>query len=129
MSAFRRRKLETQLAQRLSELILFELSDAQLGTEIISITRVEVTPDYFKAAVYFTLLRAEYKNRVLKALYRAAPRLQHFLYKRMRIGKLPQLQFFYDHTTLRRQEQFAAGGSEAEAAATEIIAEERRRNN
>ncbi|BBM88444.1 30S ribosome-binding factor [Spirochaetota bacterium] len=97
--AFRRSRLEKQLAQRLSEIIIFEIDDIHLKDEIISITRVEVTKDFFKASVYFTLLNHNNKNRVIKALYRALPYTYSLLIKRIRIRKLPELKFFYDQTT------------------------------
>jgi len=94
----RLQRLDHLLREELSELIRTELSDPRLG-EILSITRVDVSPDLEKANAYVSVLgEAETKVATIQALTHAAPFLRRHLTERVRIRRVPTLHFVLDET-------------------------------
>jgi ribosome-binding factor A len=96
----RSRRIAEQIQRELSEIIRLELKDPRVG--MITLTDVEVTPDYEHAKVFFTRLgdAAENKN-VVRALQHAGGFLRTELAHRMRLRIVPQLSFEYDESVER----------------------------
>lgn len=94
----RLQRLNTQFQRELSDLIRTELRDPRIGT-IVSITRVDLSPDLEKATVYASVMDdAESKRETIAALTSAAPFLRRELLARMRIKRVPSLTFVLDET-------------------------------
>lgn len=94
----RLQRLNTQVQRELSDLIRTELRDPRLGT-IVSITRVDISPDLEKATVYVSILgEPSSKQETILALTSAAPFLRRHLLTRMRIKRAPALRFVLDET-------------------------------
>jgi ribosome-binding factor A len=94
----RLRRLDHLFREELSDLIRTELSDPRLG-EIVSITRVDVSPDLENATAYVSVLgEAETKTATIQALTHAAPFLRRHLIERVRIRRVPALHFVLDQT-------------------------------
>jgi ribosome-binding factor A len=94
----RLQRLNTQFQRELSDLIRTELRDPRIGA-IVSITRVDLSPDLENATVYTSVLAEEESKRAtMGALTSAAPFLRRHLIERMRIKKVPQLHFVLDET-------------------------------
>ena len=94
-------RVADQIQRDLSEIIAFELKDPRVG--MVTITEVQVTPDYAHAKVFFTMLSDEpetIKNTVA-GLVKAAGYLRIQLGKRLSIHTLPELHFFHDTSTAR----------------------------
>ncbi len=94
-------RVADQIQRDLSELIAFELKDPRVG--MVTITEVQVTPDYAHAKVFFTMLSDDpetIKNTVA-GLVKAAGYLRIQLGKRLSIHTLPELHFFHDTSTAR----------------------------
>jgi len=94
-------RVADQIQRDLSEIISFELKDPRVG--LVTITDVEVTPDYAHAKVFFTMLNDEpgaVKN-TLDGLGKAAGFLRVQLGKRLHIHTLPQLHFVHDNSAAR----------------------------
>jgi ribosome-binding factor A len=70
---------------------------------MVTITEVQVTPDYAHAKVYFTLLKdsKEEVKQTLDGLSKAAGYLRNQLGKRLHIHTLPSLHFVHDTSTSR----------------------------
>ncbi|HTJ96290.1 MAG TPA: 30S ribosome-binding factor RbfA [Rhodocyclaceae bacterium] len=84
-----------QIKRELAELIRLELKDPRV--KFITLTDVEITPDYAHAKVFFTALEGEAKRAEIEAgLTRSSGFLRRELGKRIRIHTLPQLHFVYD---------------------------------
>lgn len=84
-----------QIKRELAELIRLELKDPRV--KFVTISDVELTPDYAHAKVFFTALEGESKRAEIEAgLSRSAGFLRRELGKRIRIHTLPQLHFVYD---------------------------------
>lgn len=94
-------RVADQIQRDLSEIVAFELKDPRVG--MITLTEVQLTPDYAHAKVYFTLLN-DSKDQVketLEGLSKAAGYLRNQLGKRLHIHTLPQLHFLHDTSTSR----------------------------
>jgi len=94
-------RVADQIQKDLSELIAFELKDPRVG--MITISEVQLTPDYAHAKIYFTLLKdsPEEVKQTLEGLSKAAGYLRNQLGKRLHIHTLPQLHFLHDISTRR----------------------------
>lgn len=94
-------RVADQIQRDLSEIIAFELKDPRVG--MITITEVQVTPDYAHAKIFFTMLSDE-KDKIaetVKALSIASGFLRNQLGRRLKIHTLPELHFVHDMSTAR----------------------------
>ncbi|WP_028995752.1 30S ribosome-binding factor RbfA [Azonexus hydrophilus] len=87
-------RVAEQVRRDLADLIRSELKDPRVG--MISLTAVELTPDYAHAKVFFTTLNAEHLPEIEQGLKRAAGFLRRELGRRIHIHTLPELHFIYD---------------------------------
>jgi len=97
-------RVADQIQKDLSELIAFELKDPRVG--MITLSEVQLTPDYAHAKVFFTTLKddPEAIAQTLQGLQKAAGFLRNELGKRLHIHTLPQLHFVHDTSTARGME-------------------------
>jgi ribosome-binding factor A len=93
-------RVADQIQRDLAELIR-ELKDPRVG--MITISAVEVTPDYAHAKIFFSLLIGEPAESET-ALNEAAGFLRNGLFKRLSIHTVPTLHFHFDRTTERAAE-------------------------
>ena len=94
-------RVADQIQRDLSEIIAFELKDPRVG--MITITEVQVTPDYAHAKVFFTMLsdkKDDIKNTV-SGLTAASGFIRGQLGRRLTIHTLPELHFVHDTSTAR----------------------------
>jgi ribosome-binding factor A len=91
-------RVADQIQRDLAELIARELKDPRVG--MVTISAVEVTPDYAHAKVYFSLLTGDPVETGL-GLNAAAGFLRNGLFKRLHIHTVPTLHFIFDRTTER----------------------------
>ncbi len=88
-------KLEDQVHFLLSTLIQRELRDPDLG--FLTLTAVRLTGDRSIAKVYYTVLGEQAQaDKTQKALARAAGFLRTQLAQRLKMRRVPELQFFRD---------------------------------
>ena len=102
------RRVNELMRQILSE-ALTEMTDPGLG--FVTITSVDTTRDFEHATVYVSVLGTELKReRSLRALERAKPRLQAQVGREVTLRRTPRLRFAYDETfdKGRRIEQLLA---------------------
>jgi ribosome-binding factor A len=78
-----------------------ELKDPRIG--MVTITGVDVTPDYAHATVRFSLLVGD-TAECETALNEAAGFVRNGLFKRLQIHTVPSLHFQFDRTTERAAE-------------------------
>ena len=97
----RGQRVADQIQRDLSELIALELKDPRVG--MITLTEVQLTPDYAHAKVFFTTLvdNPEAIKNTLAGLHNASGYLRNQLGKRVTIHTLPELHFVYDTSTSR----------------------------
>jgi ribosome-binding factor A len=88
-------KVGEQIRIELSQLIARDVHDPGVG--FITLTKVTVTPDLQIARVYYTTLGDEKAQKETdKALHRAAPFLRRQIAQRVRLRRVPEIEFFYD---------------------------------
>jgi len=94
----RLQRLTAQFKRELSDLIRTELRDPRIGA-IVSVMRIEISPDLENATVYTSVLgEPDSKRDTIRALTAAAPFLRRHLLTRMHIKKVPTLHFVLDET-------------------------------
>ena len=85
------------IRDELSQLIAREVHDPGIG--FITFTTVKVSPDLQLARAYYTMMGDEKARKdTAKALGRATPFLRRQLGQRLRLRRVPELQFFYDES-------------------------------
>jgi ribosome-binding factor A len=91
----RNRRIAEQIQKILAGLIQLELIDPRVG--FITLTGVELSPDYSHAKVFFTLLNTTEKlDATLVGLKQATPFLRRELSHRCALRTVPELHFVYD---------------------------------
>jgi len=84
-----------QLRQELSQILSQQVHDPGIG--FITLSRVKVTPDLQLARVLYTVIGDEKQRKeTQRALERAIPYLRRQIASRVRLRRVPELQFFYD---------------------------------
>jgi len=94
-------RVAEQVHHELAEMIRAEVKDPRVG--LVTVTGVELTPDYAYATVYFTCLPddADSIASTLAGLRRASGFLRSQLGRRVRIHTTPELRFVHD-TSIER---------------------------
>ena len=97
-------RVADQIHRDLSELIAFEVKDPRVG--LITITEVQLTPDYAHAKIFFTTLRdkPDAVRQTVEGLEKASGYLRAQLGRRLHIHTLPQLHFVHDSSVARGME-------------------------
>ncbi len=97
-------RVADQIQRDLAEIVAFELKDPRVG--MITITEVQITPDYAHAKVFFTMLKdsKEAIDNTVAGLSAASGYIRGQLGRRLHIHTLPQLHFVYDTSTARGME-------------------------
>ena len=95
---FRPDRVGDQIRQELSKLLTRgAVHDPGIG--FITLTRVKVSPDLQMARVYYTTLGDDAARRqTAKALERATGFFRHHLGDRLRLRRVPELQFQFDES-------------------------------
>ncbi len=88
-------RLGEAIREEVARMIVFELKDPRLG--LVTVTRVEVTPDLSHARVHVGVLGDERERRKsLEGLQRASGFVRHELARRLGIRQVPEIDFRYD---------------------------------
>ncbi|HLS57567.1 MAG TPA: 30S ribosome-binding factor RbfA [Zeimonas sp.] len=89
-------RVTEQVHHELAELVRAEVKDPRVG--MVTITGVELTPDYAYATVYFSVLPDDEATvaNTLAGLRHAAGFLRSQLGRRVRIHTTPELRFVHD---------------------------------
>ena len=90
-------KVGEQIRVELTELLAREVHDPGVG--FITLTKVKVSPDLQLARIYYTSFGdATAQKESAKALARATPFLRRQVAQRVRLRRVPELEFFYDES-------------------------------
>lgn len=94
-------RVAEQLHHELAQLIAREVKDPRIG--MVTLTAVEVTPDYAHATVRFTVMPSDSETvaRTLEGLRRSAGFMRSQLGRRVRIHTNPALRFEHDTSVER----------------------------
>lgn len=91
-------RVADQIQRDLAELIPREVRDPRVG--LVTISGVEVTPDYAHAKVFFTVIGGD-ADVAARGLNAAAGHLHNLLFKRLSIHTVPRLHFLHDTSVER----------------------------
>jgi ribosome-binding factor A len=97
-SPSRHLRIADQIQRDLAELIPREIRDPRCA--LVTLTGVELTPDYAHAKVYFTTL-SDQPGEALAVLKEKAGYLHSLLFKRLHIHTVPTLHFVHDTSVAR----------------------------
>ena len=90
-------RVAEQIRAELALLIAREVHDPGIG--FVTLTRVQVSPDLQQARVFYTALGDDKARRgTARALDRAAPFLRRQIGSRLRLKRVPELEFAYDES-------------------------------
>lgn len=99
----RSERIAEQIRRELADLIRLEVKDPRV--RLVTITDVEITPDYAHAKVFYTtLVPADQRPELERGLKRSSGFLRRELGKRVRIHHNPELHFVYDASVERGSE-------------------------
>ncbi|MCC7406983.1 MAG: 30S ribosome-binding factor RbfA [Phycisphaeraceae bacterium] len=98
----RKQQIEAMLQKAVSQLLATKLADPRLEG-LVSITRVDLTPDFSDATVYVSVLPQRNEARALYGLSHAAGHIQSLLRKATALRTIPRLNFKIDGS-LKKQD-------------------------
>lgn len=97
MSSRRRQQVGDLIRDEVSEILAMEMKDPRLG--MVSVTRVEMSPDLRYATVFASVYGEENEQReTIQALSGASGFIRRLLAPRLRIRHIPALNFRLDHS-------------------------------
>ena len=99
-------RVAEEFQHEISAILARGLKDPRIG--MLTLSRVEVSPDYAHAKVRFSLLVGD-PHDCETALNEAAGWLRNGLFKRLAIHTVPTLHFHFDRTTERAADLMRAG--------------------
>lgn len=91
----------------ISGVLVKRVSDPRI-VGMISVTRIDITPDWGVAYVYVSVLPAKYEKRSLHGLRNAEGRIHRMVCKEVAMRAVPRLEFRLDDTLKKQDEVFEA---------------------
>ena len=92
---FKKDKYEERLVNLLNELLRKEARDARL--QFVSITKVELSPDYGYATVFWDTFDSSHRGDAKKAIEQSTGFLRSELAHKLEVRHVPSLTFVYDN--------------------------------
>jgi len=92
--SFRKQQLNSLIRNEIVPAIQRHV-DFPVGS-LVTVTRVEVSTEIERAAVFVSVLPSNMKEEVMKALTARRGELQSILFKRLKMRVVPQIYFEYD---------------------------------
>jgi ribosome-binding factor A len=92
---YRPERVADQIRDEITSMLAREVHDPGIG--FLTVTRVQMSPDLQLARVYYTTLGSETQRKATaKALQRATGFLRRQIGERLRLRRVPVLEFFFD---------------------------------
>jgi ribosome-binding factor A len=91
---FRTRRVAELVQAELSRLLIGEFQDAASG--LLTVTRVEMTPDLLTARVFLTVFGTEDPGALIDRIYRSKGHIRRTLASRIKLKYNPELFFALD---------------------------------
>jgi ribosome-binding factor A len=93
--SFRKQQVESLLKRAISQVLTQKLSDPRV-TGMVSVTRVEVSPDFHNAFVYVTILPEKAEKTTLHGLKHAVGHIYNAVCKLVALKTVPKMEFRLD---------------------------------
>ena len=92
---FRRDRVSEEIRHQVCMILQRDVRDSRIG--LVTITRVDMSPDLKSADIFFTSIREEGGSEdVLRRLKASSGLIRRLLSKQIRIKFLPRINFIYD---------------------------------
>ena len=95
------------LQRVISQVLARRVADPRI-VGMVSVTRVEVSPDRRNAGVYVSILPEQYEKRTMAGLVQAATHIQNLVRKEVAMRIVPHLEFHLDRSLKMQAEIFGA---------------------
>ena len=106
MSSRRQKQVNQAIRRELSELLIRHVNDPRIGG-IISITRVDVSPDLVQAKIFVSVMGIDSDEaEIFEGLASASDFLRHELGSRLRLRYIPRLIFEKDDSIEKAEQLF-----------------------
>ncbi len=96
MSSHRILRVNENIKQTLSMIIMREIEDPRIKNNLVAITRVDTAKYLKNAKIYFVCLNEDKQNEVLNGLNSAKGVIFSYLKKQLTIRYVPNMTFHYD---------------------------------
>lgn len=103
----RQNQVGAQLKRTISQVFQRKLSDPRIRG-LVSVTKVDVSPDLRQACVYISVVPTEYERRTMAGLEHARGHIYKLVRQSMVIKTVPQLSFKLDVSLKKQAAVFAA---------------------
>ena len=103
----RLRQAESTLQREVSALLQRRLADPRIEG-MVSVTRVELSPDYHDARVHVSVMPARYEAGALEGLNHASGYVRRLLRKRIAFRVIPRIEFRLDRSLKEQAEVYRA---------------------
>ena len=99
MASIRQKQVASTIQRSFSNLLMAE-GRYIYGDALVTVTRVNMTPDMGIARIYLSVYNAHNKELVIEAIHHSGTRLRQELAKRIRkhVRRIPYLEFYLDET-------------------------------
>ena len=98
MSTNRMQKVNEELKREISKIISLKLNNSSLKKGLISVTKVDTSPDLKYARVYISMINIGNKKEALKALKKSSGFVRTEIAKKVNLKYTPELIFEFDET-------------------------------
>ena len=98
MSVNRMQKVNEELKREISNIVSLELNNTALKKVLISVTKVDTTPDFRYARVYVSMINIGNKKEALKALKKSSGFVRTEIAKKVNLKYTPEIIFEFDDT-------------------------------
>ncbi len=102
MRGHRDRRLADFIQEEVAQILREELNDPDLQ-HLITLSRVEVSPDLKHAKIYYLVHSPEAEDRVAKGFVRAASYIRRLLAQRLHTKFVPELSFCPDRRSAEEE--------------------------
>ena len=96
-------KRETQISEEIQHAAADFLARESNRESLITVTRVELSPDLKKATIFFSVMPESYEKHALDFTKRMRSDFKKYLYDHSRIGVRPLIDFEIDYGEKNRQ--------------------------
>jgi len=103
----RQNQVAEQLKRTVSEVLQRKVSDPRIRG-LVSVTRVEVSPDLRQASIYVSVVPAAYERRTIAGLEHARGHIHKLVRQSIVIKTVPNLAFKLDDSLKKQAAVFAA---------------------
>lgn len=103
----RKEQVESLLKRAVASVLQRGLADPRIKG-LVSVTKVDVSPDLRNAAVYISITPEQYESRTLHGLKDATRHIQKQVNKAVKLRLVPHLEFRLDKGLKKQAEVFAA---------------------